>query len=95
MASAIYLAKEYNNARNILFFMDKTDFRVAKQDSNYMFVTDALPIGGTKQPCPKTGAAIELMSGRNGKTYIRYTEDYSMREVTDEDDLMKLMYPNK
>jgi len=92
MAHAIYLAKKYNNSTNVLFWMDDNDFRIKEANPNYTFVTKALKVGGTHQPCPKNGAPIDLYRGQNGKHYVRYSEDFSIREVNSEE-MMKLMYP--
>lgn len=91
-ARAIYLGRKIHNDKDILFWMEHTDFRVTEDDSNYSLVTEAKMVGGTRQPCPLNGHAIDLFSGQNGKFYVRYNEDYSMREVNG-DDAIKLMYP--
>ena len=94
-ARAIYLGKEYNNSKDVLFWMEHTDSRVTEDNSNYELVTEAKKVGGTHQICPRNGAMIDLYCGQNGKYYTRYDEDYSMREVSDDTEMMSLMYPNK
>ena len=82
----IYKAKEYNNSKDTLFWMEDSDAKQRNNYSknkadNYIKVCDGKLTPKSKRICPINGHPVVRIEGSNNKSYYRYN-DYSMREIT-------------
>jgi len=82
-----------HRGREILYWMEHSDakFRNELLSKNaYIDICDALPVGGTKQQCKKTGLTVELLHGKNGQAYKVFVGDYSVLPISDDEHMAML-----
>jgi len=58
------------------------DVKETHYHPDMMFHTTAKKVQGSRMSCIKNGEAVELLRGMDGKKYVLYVGDYSIREAT-------------
>ena len=88
-----------HRGREILYWMEHSDAKFRNQtllnlgsssENAYIHITDALPVGGSKQRCKKTGLSVKLLHGKNGQAYKLFVGDYSVLPISDDEHMAML-----